>query len=134
MKRFLSISMLMIYLTFSVGFVISMHYCGGSLASLNLFAEASCCCDDDTMNQKDDCCKNEFKTLKISDEQNIQKEIAYKFSNDFEAALLPVPAFYTLSSVGFINKKIDNQRLPRPPNRASVIPAYKLNNSFLFYS
>ena len=135
MKRFLSISLLMIYLTFSAGIVISMHYCGGDLASLKLFAKASCCCDDDEkLPTKDDCCKDEIKTIKISDDQNIHKSISYVVKEIQDLAVLPTPCSFSFQHVVYTTTIISNQQLPRPPDRVCLIPAYKLNHSFLFYS
>jgi hypothetical protein len=124
----------MIYLTFSAGLVISLHYCGGDLASLKLFAKATCCCDDESTGKNVDCCKDEVKTIKISDDQNIQKEIALDFDTTFDVCFLHSSSFFNFNSTRFYSKKTNTQRLPRPPERASLIPPYKLNHSFLFYS
>ncbi len=134
MKKFLSISLLMIYLTFSAGIVISMHYCGGNLAALKLFVKASCCCDDEKATSNDDCCKDEIKTVKISDDQNIHKSITFNPKSNLDLSILPKPLFYSFQKVQFSTSIISNQQLPRPPDRVCLIPAYKLNHSFLFYS
>jgi len=133
-KRFLSISMLMLYLTFSAGLVISLHYCGGNLAALKLFVKASCCCDDEETGEEDDCCKDEIKTVKITDDQNIHKEVLLKIKEIQVIGLFPSQLLYSFQQGKIVSTQISNQQLPRPPDRVCLIPAYKLNHSFLFYS
>jgi hypothetical protein len=124
----------MIYLTFSAGIVISMHYCGGNLAALKLFVKASCCCDDEETGEEDDCCKDEIKTVKITDDQNIHKEVLLKIKEIQVIGLFPSQLLYSFQQGKIVSTQISNQQLPRPPDSVCLIPAYKLNHSFLFYS
>lgn len=133
LKKIISISLLSLYLVFSVGITVSMHYCSGDLAALSLFENASCCCDDVNEGMPDDCCKDENKAFKITADQNKVEFSEKKFYAAFQFlplntpgvfSQLPVPAKLALSPV----------LLPRPPDEAVLIPAYKLNHSFLFYS
>lgn len=134
MKRFLSISFLSIYLFFSLGLVVSLHYCSGNLASLNLFEKASCCCDAKEIKKtsKDDCCKDEVKTVKISDEQ-----IASKFAFDFTSfAMMAVKPMEIATSIQFQQAKniFFKSPIPRPPDDLFLIPIYKKVHSLIFYS
>jgi hypothetical protein len=126
--------MLMLYLTFSAGLVISLHYCGGNLAALKLFVKASCCCDDEETGEEDDCCKDEIKTVKITDDQNIHKEVLLKIKAIQDIGFFPSQLKYSFLQGKIVSTQISNQQLPRPPDGVCLIPAYKLNHSFLFYS
>ncbi len=133
MKRFLSITLLSIYLLFSAGVVVSLHYCGGSLAALKLFVKASCCCDDEESGANDDCCKDEIKTIKIADDQHKEEQIQWVLKS--VALEAEAPIFTTIHKQWIYTPTVSNiQQLPRPPDRALLIPAYKLNHAYLFYS
>jgi hypothetical protein len=132
MKRFLSVALLQLYLLSSIGLVISLHYCGGNLASLKLFVPANCCCDDEVSDENQSCCKDEFKTIKLCDDQI--KEEPSKIGYTWLEASFPctIPSF---KSCNLVNKLLALRPviLPRPPNEAEEIPAYKKNNAYLFY-
>ena len=68
MKRLLTISLLLIYLIFSMGIVISYHYCGGSLGEVSLFKKAKNCCPD--ANTEKSCCQNSVAFYKITSDYN----------------------------------------------------------------
>lgn len=135
LKRFFSISLLSIYLFFSLGLVVSLHYCSGNLASLNLFDKASCCCDEEKETSKsatEDCCKDEIKTVKISDEQ-LQSKIAFQFSG-LDAMLLKPISFSTVFQFQQPKSIFFKSTIPRPPDDLFLIPIYKKVHSFIFYS
>jgi hypothetical protein len=118
----------------AIGITITLHYCGGDLASLGFFNKTSCCCDDEkVIKKKDDCCKNEYKSFKIKDEQ-IKAELNEKKFQQVDFSL------NKKSTLIFFKKNIEYPtsitltQLPRPPDKENLIPAYKRNHSFLFYS
>ncbi len=135
MKRFLSILLVSIYLFFSLGLVITVHYCSGNLASLNLFKKSSCCCDEEKETTKSiakDCCKDEIKTVKISDEQ-LQSKKSFQFYGDAlvvtkTISLVPIFQFQQPNNTFF------KSSIPRPPDDLYLIPIYKKVHSFIFYS
>lgn len=137
LKRFLSIGLLSLYLVFSTGLVISLHYCEGNLADLKLFTKASCCCDDEeqAIPPADDCCKNEVKPIKITDEQfkNSQTDWIHKLVIDCSNEL-GFDYIIPLQNLVYIPIVRQVQQLPRPPDKALLIPAYQLNHAYLFYS
>ena len=118
-----------------MGLVVSLHYCSGNLASLNLFEKANCCCDDAKeikKTSKDDCCKDEVKTVKISDEQ-----IASKFAFDFASfAMMAVKPMEITTSIQFQQAKniFFKSSIPRPPDDLFLTPIYKKVHSLIFYS
>jgi len=64
MKRLVTISLLLIYLTFSVGIVVGYHVCGGKLAEITLFKQPKTCCSD--ANTEKSCCHNSVAIFKIT--------------------------------------------------------------------
>ena len=131
MRKILAILLLSLYLLSSIGFTVNAHYCGGDLAAVALFDNASCCCDD--QGKADDCCKNEIKTIKISDDQLKAEFQIKKISNSpiegkVDRILMTLkPQVADL----FIPLSIS---LPKAPDRSFLPPLYKRNHSFLFYS
>ncbi len=134
MKRFLSILLLNLYLLFSGGLVVSLHYCGGSLANAGIFTEPSCCCDDEASGKPDDCCKDEVKTVKITDDQLRNEEGPGTFLADFSDAILPALPVYVWASEIPVSVCITKANLPRQPDRQQARPSYLLHHAFLFYS
>jgi hypothetical protein len=57
------LSFLLLFTT--IGFVVSKHYCGGTLISTSLFVEADSCCDSDG------CCKNETHFYQLDEDYSI---------------------------------------------------------------
>lgn len=131
-KKFLSISLLFLYLVASIGLTISLHYCGGNLASLGFFETPTCCCDDVTEKKKDDCCKNENKSFKITTDQN---QVAFAEKKiQCSSSFLPVHTSYINKAVALHPGILISFTLPKPPDRSHLLPVYKRNHSFLFYS
>ena len=131
-KKFLSISLLFLYLVASIGLTVSLHYCGGNLASLGLFETPTCCCDDLAEKKKDDCCKNENKSFKITTDQN---QVAFAEKKiQCPSPFLPVYNTYKYNKVALLPTILVAFTLPQPPERSNLLPVYKRNHSMLFYS
>lgn len=112
-----------------------MHYCGGNLASLNLFESASCCCDSEkeiSKNVNDDCCKDEIKSFKITDDQ-LQSKYGYKFLPLKIVNHLPI-VFSDKYKFTQLKNTFYKSSIPRPPDDLFLIPIYKKVHSFIFYS
>lgn len=134
MKRFLSIFLLFLYLVSSIGVTVSAHYCGGNLASLAFCqTDLKCCCDEKNDGKTNDCCRDESKSIKISADQN-KAEFNNKEFQTVEIGFLPSVSTWSINKS--ILKKISTLPLfiPDPPENRQLIPAYKRNHSFLFYS
>ncbi|MFZ4621977.1 MAG: hypothetical protein ACOYNS_15555 [Bacteroidota bacterium] len=69
MKKILTISFLLLYVTLSAGVNILIHTCGGESTALIATGttEDPCGCDDE--NSADKCCTTELKTLQVDDAQ-----------------------------------------------------------------
>lgn len=67
MKKFLAIIFSVFYFGFSSGAVFSVHYCMEELASVN--QKVDDICSKCGVKTKKDCCKTEFKVVKVDDSQ-----------------------------------------------------------------
>jgi hypothetical protein len=123
---------LTLYLLASAGLTLRAHYCGGDLASLAIFEKASCCCDEEAPVNNNDCCKDEVKTFKISDEQR-KVEPDNKLAIGLSDASITAVSFLSIEipSVELNNADIS---LPADPVECNKPPAYHLYHSLLFYS
>lgn len=118
----------------STGMSLTLHYCGDSIASVGFSEEVSCCCDEDmSQPQDDDCCKNEIKPIKITIDQikanyNEEKFVHFDY--------ISTPNFFLFNKKQNYNYKyvVQPTPLPRPPDKTLILPPYKMNHSYLFYS
>jgi len=70
MKKATIILLMLLYLIPAIGVTVSVHYCGGRLASVSLNpsdTEHKCPCGSKKM--KKDCCKDVVNTLELDDDQ-----------------------------------------------------------------
>jgi hypothetical protein len=92
MKKGIAAILLVLYVAFSSGVVISFHYCMDSFDSLQLGAKKSDYCGICGMHKTNgnECCKDEVKIFKIQDDQQTSA-ISFKFSTpDAIVASFPV--------------------------------------------
>ena len=70
MKKILTISFLLLYVTLSVGLNILVHTCGSESEALLVTSNANdpCVCANEVP-MEDMCCKTELKTVKLDDSQ-----------------------------------------------------------------
>jgi hypothetical protein len=120
----LYISFLSVYLLLSIGFSIAHHLCGDfvidiSVNSTNKEEPDNCCGEPCT----DDCCKTEFKTIKIDDFQF--GETKWELNSYDINFVFPVDTpDQILSEVNLVRTdKLNNS----PPGNKT----YLLNNTFL---
>jgi len=108
MKKGIASILLVLYLAFSTGVVISFHYCMNDLDSLQLGAAKTEVCGKCGMHQEDGnaCCNDEVRIFKIQDDQQLSA-ISFKFSTpDAVVTQLPVweeISFTTSSHQLFLN-------------------------------
>ena len=81
MKKGIAAILLVLYVAFSSGVVISFHYCMDDLDSLKLGTAKTEICGKCGMHQEDAnaCCNDEVKIFKIDEDQQ-SSEISFKFS------------------------------------------------------
>lgn len=70
MKRILVFTLLFVYTTLACGVNIQLHYCGGKIKYISLFApsdDEGCC---GSSMKKKDCCDDKEQYLKVKDKHN----------------------------------------------------------------
>lgn len=82
MKKGIASILLVLYVAFSSGVVISFHYCMDTFDSVQLGAKKSDYCGVCGMHKSEgnECCKDEVKIFKIQDDQQTSG-ISFKFSS-----------------------------------------------------
>ena len=79
LKQKLAIALCSFYLVSVIGVALSMHFCGGKLASVAIFENKTACkyCKQEPVAKKDDgCCKNTKVDVKVKDSH--QTESSFK--------------------------------------------------------
>jgi len=100
MKKVIAAILLVLYVAFSSGVVISFHYCMNDFDSLQLGASQFEVCGKCGMHTEDagGCCNDEVKIFKIQDDQQASA-ISFKFS-PLDEIIAPLP---NLSEVALTN-------------------------------
>jgi hypothetical protein len=70
MKKFLAISLAVVYLAISIGVVVNIHYCMGKVAEVALGHHTSDKCGQCGMDN-DGCCHDDVKVVKIEDTHSV---------------------------------------------------------------
>ena len=96
MKKLAATIVLFIYFVVSTGFVVSVHYCMDVFNAVELGHTEDDACNTCGMpiNDKDGCCKDEVKVLKIKVDQLVSKLV----KTDFSLQAIPVtqtPFYFT---------------------------------------
>jgi len=84
LKQKLAISLCALYVISVLGVALSIHFCGGKLASVALYANKTSCkfCKSEPVDKKDDnCCKNTKVDVKVKDSH--QAEETFKLPKVF---------------------------------------------------
>ncbi len=131
-KKFTSISLFVLYLLFSLGLVVKAHYCGGDLAAINLFEKGSCCCEKPNKPSKDDCCKDEIKSLKLTSDQLKSEDEEFKaLALDI---IIPTNSNFQWIQPSFKKQASNNCKVPDPPERNSFPPLFIKHHCIIYYS
>ncbi len=88
MKKVITIFLLLLFLIPNSGIAVSIHWCGGKLASFDLFAGGEHKCKCGKMDMKPNCCKNKTTLLKANNEMSKNTHFAFKISPKFFFILL----------------------------------------------
>ncbi len=78
LKQKLAIGLCTFYLVSVIGIALSMHFCGGRLASVSISnAQAACkLCKTEKADKKDDgCCKNTKVVVKLKDSHQVESSL-----------------------------------------------------------
>lgn len=88
MKKLSAILITFIYLTFSIGLVVNMHYCHGEIEEVKIIVENSSCCDEtssccsESENEIDMCCSEIQLYYQVAPEILKAEQIKLIFSLD----------------------------------------------------
>ena len=121
MKKFVTAIMAVLYLSITSGFVLNMHYCMNKLSSVDLQYTHDDVCGKCGMKNKDGCCKDEIKIVKLADE--------HKYVVAAQQLSLAVPVVKIYSVPSFSLTAQENQVITKansPPLLTS--PDIYLNN------
>lgn len=133
MRKFVLISIALVYTLLSLGVNLQLHYCCGKLADVQLVGAKSDCCESAesedhgcTLNHK--CCTNEDVKILIEDEhQPSQFKVVF---NSFAAISLPhIVAEFPISAIS--KQKISFGANSDPPDQ---LPIYLMQQSLLLYA
>lgn len=71
MKRIVVLSLLLVYFGTTVGFAMSLHFCGSKISNVRINQSSSKpCCTKETEATPDKCCKDKHIQIKVSDEHH----------------------------------------------------------------
>ncbi len=73
MKRILAIILSFAYLLLASGVAMNIHYCMGHVINIDYRYKDSKVCDRCGMENKKGCCHNEFKIVRLTDDQQTTK-------------------------------------------------------------
>jgi len=112
MKKGIAAILLVLYVAFSTGVVISFHYCMNDLDSLQLGAAKTEICGKCGMHQVDAnaCCNDEIKIFKIQDDQQASA-INFKFSAP-DIEITPLPFLCEVSFTNSTHELFSNNHSP----------------------
>ncbi len=118
MKKAISILLLIIYTSLSVGFSVSKHFCGGSLAEMAFFSseKKQCACSLMKSKEKSGCCEDEISIVKLETDQNLAKVSSFSFAKTIHLLALPHFGlrFFPLEISLFTFKQSIKETLPPP--------------------
>ena len=99
MKKGIAAILLVLYVAFSTGVVISFHYCMNDLDSLQLGVAKTEICGKCGMHQEEGnaCCNDEVKIFKIQDDQQVSA-IGFKLSSP-ETVIAELPVWEETSLI-----------------------------------
>ena len=128
MKKIIVILLLFCYLIPAIGLSVKQHYCRGKLTSVSIiFTEnPSCPCGKKPM--KKNCCKDKTTVLKLTDTQNISKQVAINLAKTVKVITPNYPVYnFHFAEVAFERHLPFD--LPIPLQKSE--PLYLLNGVFL---
>ena len=80
MKKIIAIFLLLLFLIANSGVAISVHWCGGKLASIDFFSDGEHSCKCGKRPMKANCCKDKTVHLQANDELATTTHFAFKIA------------------------------------------------------
>jgi hypothetical protein len=112
MKKGIASILLVLYVAFSTGVVISFHYCMDEFDSAQLGAKEFEICNRCGMHVPDSggCCNDEVKIFKIADDQQVSA-LSFKFSSP-EVIVATIPLWDDMVAVNSSHHRYLNNHSP----------------------
>ena len=120
LKQKLALSLCTFYLVSVIGVALSMHFCGGKLASVSVYTDRAACkyCMAEAKDKKDDgCCKNTKVDVKVKDSH--QAESSFKLPKLFSLETF-IPTKFSELFKPFIPAFLSKLENKAPPRSTSV--------------
>ncbi|MFD0940374.1 HYC_CC_PP family protein [Pedobacter boryungensis] len=120
LKQKLALSLCTFYLISVIGVALSMHFCGGKLASVSVYTDRAACkyCMTEAKDKKDDgCCKNTKVDVKVKDSH--QAESSLKLPKLFSLETF-IPAKISDLFKPFFPEFLNKMENKAPPRSTSV--------------
>jgi hypothetical protein len=115
LKKFLAISLAVVYLAISSGVVMNIHYCMGEIAEVAFGQKSSDKCGQCGM-ENEGCCHDDVKVVKIQDSQSLTS-----INADFPRAETLAQSYTDLSlAVIILPLSIDPQTADSPPGKTEI--------------
>jgi hypothetical protein len=117
LKQKLALSLCIFYMVSVIGVALSMHFCGGKLASVSFTNAQTACkfCKAEAADKKDDgCCKNTKVDVKVKDSH--QAETTFKLPKLFSFETYVHPRLFNLLQKILPNyfESLENKAPPKP--------------------
>ena len=127
MKRVLPFFLLFFYLTSVSGMSLNLHWCGGKLASIDLFETDGHNCPCGTKGMKSGCCKDKVLVLKMNDAHKKNDAFIQNLSSQFN---FNVPLLQTFNFNNLCSPLVASIPFYYPPPPEIKISSYLKNCVF----
>lgn len=112
-KRIAVISLLLMYVSTSVGFAMSLHFCGVKVSNIRINpGSKKPCCSKETESKPDKCCKDKHLNVKVTDSQRIVQPAKVPVASNHDIFLV-LQRQFALNSESFLQGSAFRFRGPR---------------------
>lgn len=89
-KRIAVMTLLLMYVCTTVGFAMSLHFCGTKISNIRINESSKkSCCSKETETKPDRCCKDQHIKIKISDQQQAAQPAKIPAASNIDLLLAP---------------------------------------------
>jgi hypothetical protein len=128
MKKAIAIILSSFYLLLSIGATVDVHYCGGKVSSVKVYASShDCCCAKVSKSEMMDCCKDESTLVQLDGEQFQPSNSTIEV--DFITLLSSINNNFQCIELSHDENEFETHNLPPPSN----VRKYITNVSLTYY-
>lgn len=120
LKQKFALVLCVFYAVSVIGVALSMHFCGGKLASVALYTNKTACkfCKTEPVDKKDDgCCKNTKVDVKVKDSHHAEASVKLPKVFSLEAVL---PRYFVSFLKPILPKYFSGLENKAPPRTSSI--------------